>query len=60
MEKRPYQLVVRFNFNAVDDVEARAEAAKMQKHYYHAKAQFKLQAVYDDKPPRSIRIPEVT
>jgi hypothetical protein len=54
-----YQLVVKFPFETIDDIEARKRAERMLAdihRQYNDPIDSKLQEVYENKPPRGINI----
>ena len=57
MEKKKYHLVIKVPFEAIDDVEARKYSQlDLYSQIPLEKAEFKLQEVYEDKPPRGISL----
>jgi len=59
IEKEPYQLVVRYNIDAIDGLQAKEMAKKfIDGHNLDCNdCELKLQKIEKDKPPTGIKIP---
>ena len=56
MEKAQYQLILKFPFEAIDDLEAREKAMDMLEDFELDKDVAKLQRVFKDKAPEKVTL----